>query len=133
MIRNGVYMVNQFAIIGDFGLMGNYEVKPIYNVYLMYKEFGQERLYASSGEELVSVFASVREDGSLAVMVVNLAAEAQQVPLTISGWSLPAEAQVLLFDKDHAAEVQPALTIGPQTTLELSPESMLLLVLPTEN
>ncbi len=133
MIRNGVYMVNQFAIIGDFGLMGNYEVKPIYNVYLMFKEFGQERLYASSGEELVSVFASVREDGSLAVMVVNLAAEAQQVPLTISGWSLPTEAQVWLFDKDHAAEAQPALTIDPQTTLELSPESMLLLVLPAGN
>ncbi|MCW5873132.1 MAG: hypothetical protein KIS88_00650 [Anaerolineales bacterium] len=130
MIRNGVYMVNQFAIAGTFGMMTNYEVRPIYNVYLMYKEFGQELVHASSGEELVSVFASLREDGSLAVMVVNLAAETQRVPLTISGWNLPAEAQVLLFDKDHAAEEQLALTIGPDTTLELSPESMLLLVLP---
>lgn len=133
MIRNGAYMVNQFAILGEFGLMGKHEVKPIYNVYLMYKEFGQERLYASSSEEMVSVFASRREDGRLAVMIINRAAEAQQLPLTINGWALPAEAEMLLFDKDHAALTQPALTIGPATEIELSPESMLLLVLPAGN
>lgn len=130
MIRNGVYMVNQFAIIGQFGLMGNYEVKPIYNVYLMYKEFGDELLYASSDEELVSIFASVREDGALAVMVNNLAAEAKQVPLTLSGWGYSGEAQVLLFDKEHAATAQPGIQVGPETMLTLSPESMLLLIIP---
>jgi alpha-L-arabinofuranosidase len=130
MIRNGVYMVNQFAIIGEFGLMNNYDVNPIYNVYLMYKEFGQQRLQASSDQALVSVFASLREDGRLALIVVNLSAEAQQVPLTIAGWQLPAQAEVLLFDKDHAAVPQPALNLNPQSELQLSPESMLLLLVP---
>ncbi|MCL4257541.1 MAG: hypothetical protein KJZ53_03310 [Anaerolineales bacterium] len=130
MIRNGVYMVNQFAIIGQFGLMGNYEVKPIYNVYLMYKEFGQELVYASSDDELVSIFAAEREDGALAVMVNNLAAEAKSIPLTLSGWEYSGEAQVLLFDKEHAATAQPAIQIGAETQLELSPESMLLLIIP---
>lgn len=130
MIRNGVYMVNQFAIIGQFGLMGNYEVKPIYNVYLMYKEFGDELVYASSDEDLVSVFASVREDGALAVMVNNLAAEAKQVPLSLNGWNYSGEAQVLLFDKEHAATAQPGIQVGPETMLTLSPESMLLLIIP---
>ncbi|QYK50757.1 MAG: hypothetical protein KF701_10205 [Anaerolineales bacterium] len=130
MIRNGVYMVNQFAIIGQFGLMGNYEVKPIYNVYLMYKEFGQELVYASSEDELVSIFAAEREDGALAVMVNNLAAEAKSIPLTLSGWEYSGEAQVLLFDKEHAATAQPAIQIGADTQLELSPESMLLLIIP---
>ncbi|UYN89057.1 MAG: hypothetical protein KIT08_08145 [Anaerolineales bacterium] len=130
MIRNGVYMVNQFAIAGNFGLMTNYEVRPIYSVYLMYKEFGQELVYASSDEDLVSVFASVREDGALAVMVINLAAEARQVPLTLNGWDYSGQAQALLFDKEQAAVVQPPLQVSNETLLDLSPESMLLLIIP---
>lgn len=130
MIRNGVYMVNQFAIAGTFGMMTNYEVRPIYNVYLMYKSFGQERVYASSDDALVSVFASLREDGALAVMMVNLAAEAKEIPLTIEGLPLPATAEVTLFDAQHAAEPQPALLFSQGAALQLTPESMLLLVFP---
>jgi hypothetical protein len=127
MIRQGAYMVNQFAIIGDFGLMGNYEVKPIYNVYLMYKNFGVQRVAATPDDGMVSVFAAKRDDGALTVMVVNLASEASQIPLTVAGQD-GAITEAYLFDKEHAA-VQvdvPAWTSG--TTLNLTPESMLLLV-----
>jgi hypothetical protein len=132
MIRNGVYMVNQFAIIGDYGLMGNYEVKPIYNVYLMFKEFGVERVHAASADEPVSVFAARKAGGELTVLIVNRSSEARQAVLSIDGISLPAEASVLLFDEEHPAVALEQMSIANGATLELTPLSMLLLTFPAE-
>ncbi len=130
MIRQGAYMVNQFALAGDFGMLTNYDVRPIYHVYQMYKEFGLERLYASSDDPLVSIFAARRTDGALALMVINLAAETREVPLQIDAYDLPATAAVTLFDKDHPAQAMTPLQVSEGIRLQLSPESMLLLVLP---
>jgi hypothetical protein len=127
MIRQGAYMVNQFAIIGDFGMMGNYEVKPIYNVYLMYKNFGVQRVYAASDDPLVSVFAARRTDGALTVMVINLASEATEIPLTVAG-EQGTISEAYLFDEEHAAVQIEAPNWASGDVLELSPESMLLLV-----
>ncbi|MBX3048900.1 MAG: hypothetical protein KIT46_01205 [Anaerolineales bacterium] len=130
MIRGGAYMVNQFALAGDFGMLTNYDVRPIYHVYQMYKAFGQERLYASSDDPLVSIFASRRADGALVLMVINLAAEAREMALQIDSLDLPATAEVTLFDKDHPAEALTPLQVSEGIRLQLTPESMLLLVLP---
>lgn len=132
LIRGGAFMVNQFAIAGDFGLMGNYEVRPIYNVYLMYKHFGSEQVFASSADELVSIFAALRDDGALTVMLVNRASEVRQVPFAITGFDLTAPANVYLFDHEHAAEAIPAVDLSAETELVLSPESMLLLEIPAQ-
>jgi hypothetical protein len=120
-------MVNQFAIIGDFGMMGNYEVKPIYNVYLMYKNFGVQRVYAASDDPLVSVFAARRTDGALTVMVINLASEATEIPLTVAG-EQGTISEAYLFDEEHAAVQIEAPNWASGDVLEPSPESMLLLV-----
>lgn len=129
MIRQGAYMVNQFAIIGDFGLMGNYEVKPIYNVYTMFKNFGVQRVFAASDTPMVSVFAATRTDGALTVMIVNLASEVSAIPLTLAGTEgVPAEAY--LFDKEHASVQVDVPEWESGGILELTPESMLLLVFP---
>jgi hypothetical protein len=132
LIRAGVFMVNQFAIAGDFGLLGIYEPRPIYNVYLMYKHFGSEQVFASSADDLVSIFAALRDDGALTVMLVNRASEVRQVPFAITGFDLTAPANVYLFDHEHAAEAIPAVDLSGETELVLSPESMLLLEIPAQ-
>jgi hypothetical protein len=130
MIRQGAYMVNQFAIIGDFGLMDKYEPYPIYFVYIMYKNFGTERLLATSSDPMVSVFAAKREDGAITVMLVNRAAEAKEVPLTVEGLSTSLDASAILFDHEHNAEAVDDVTIGADFIVTMTPESMLLLTFP---
>jgi hypothetical protein len=132
MIGTGAYMVQQFAISGQFGLMDNYHPKPIYYVYKMYQGFGDQRLFAASDVDLVSVFAAQRADGAITIMIINRSAEAQQVPLTIANGQAPGAAQAWLFDAQHAAEQVDDVNLAPESTLELGPESMLLLVLPTD-
>jgi hypothetical protein len=130
MIRQGVYMVNQFAIIGDFGLMDKYEAYPIYYVYLMYKNFGTERLLATSSDSMVSLFAAKREDGTVTLMLINRAAEAKDIPLTIAGLETSISASAILFDHEHSAEAVADVTLGQSFTVTMTPESMLLLSFP---
>lgn len=132
MVREGVFMVQQFAISGQFGLMDNYNPKPIYYVYKMYQGFVDQRLFAASDLDLVSIYAAERQDGTITIMVINRSAETQQVPLTIANGPAPGAAQVWLFDAQHNAEQVEDIEIGAETTLELAPESMLLLVLPAD-
>jgi hypothetical protein len=132
LIRAGVFMVNQFAIAGDFGLLGTYEVRPIYNVYLMYKHFGSELVFSSSSDELISVFAAIRDDGALTIMLINRASEVRQIPFAINGFDLTAPANVYLFDHEHAAEAIPPVDLGAETQLLLLPESMVLLEIPAQ-
>jgi hypothetical protein len=128
MIRQGALMVNQFAISSEWGLMGNYEVRPIYYVYRMYQRFGIEGLYASSDDPDVSVFAATTAEGVPTLMIVNLASQPVTKTLTIAGGTVPARAEAWLFDQDHNAEQIKSIELGATTQLTLSPESMLLLI-----
>jgi hypothetical protein len=128
LIRQGAFMVNQFAIVGDFGLMDNYEVKPIYYVYVLYQRFGVERVYASSDDPGVSIFAAKRPDGALTLMIVNLESTAVDKTLKIDNAALTAPAETWLFDKAHKAEPVDPTPLGAAATLHLPAESMSLLV-----
>ncbi len=129
MIRQGTFIVNQFAIIGEFGLMGNYEVKPIYYVYPMYRHFGQTLLYTASDDPNVSIFAARRADGALTLMLINLGAEAADKTLTLDNTAPADSAETWLFDKSHAAVQVAPTPLDATTTLHLSPESMTLLII----
>lgn len=131
MIRQGVFMVNQFAIIGEFGLMDKYNVYPSYYVYLMYQKFGNERIYASSDTKYVSILASKREDGKTAIMVINLGSSEVMQQLTLANFTSDQLAETWLFDKAHNAEKVDDTKLGSTTTLKLSPESMTLFVIPS--
>lgn len=128
MIRQGVDIVAQWDLSKEFGIVGAYEPHPMYYTYVMYQHFGTERLYASSDEPQVSIFAAQRADGTLTLMVINLASETVTKPLQFANFAPPAQAETWLFDKDHAAEqiTATALTVP----LTLPPESMTLLVIP---
>jgi hypothetical protein len=129
LIRQGAFIVNQFAIVGDWGLMDNYEVKPIYYVYLMYQRFGTQRAYASSDDPQLSIFAARRTDGALTLMIVNLAAAPAEKTLTLANVDPPASAETWRFDQDHAAVQVDPTPLGASTTLTLPPESLTLLIL----
>lgn len=129
MIRQGTYMVNQFAIIGDWGLMDNYEPYPIYYVYMMYKHFGVERLQAASDLPDVSIFAARRTDGIPTVLVVNRASQARTATLTLAHGETPNRAETWLFDREHAAVSMPPVQLDTVNRLEFPPQSMTLFVL----
>lgn len=114
---------------GGTGLMATYEVRPTYYVYQLYQQFGQTRLLAESTAENVTIYAAKRADGALTLIVVNLADTAQTVPLQIENFA-GGDAEVWLFDAEHAAEPVEALPFAEEMTLELSPQSISLYVFP---
>jgi hypothetical protein len=97
LIEQKVDMVDQFALATQYGIVGSQDVNPIYYDYLMYQRFGTELVRSASDDPLVSVYASRRPDGTLAVLIVNLSATTQTKQLTILGWR-GTSAEEWLFD-----------------------------------
>jgi alpha-L-arabinofuranosidase len=101
-----VFMVNQWVLsqrTTGLGLIDGDEPRPTFFVFPLYKNFGSEQVYASSGAEFVDVFASKRADGALTLMIINLSDEEQRLPLQVEGIRLN-EAEVWLLDATHNAE-----------------------------
>ncbi len=126
LIEQDVTMVDQFDLAGTWGIVGAIAPNPMYYTYLMYKEFGTERVRAVSDDRYVSVYASRRPDGTLAIMIVNLGPTAQTKPLTVLGWA-GHSADVWLFDASHKAQ-QVAGTTLATGSVTLPPESVTLLI-----
>ncbi len=135
-IEHDVEIVAHFALqssptLGGWGLFSKYEARPAYYVYRMYQNFGSERLYASSGEELVSVYAAERDDGAVTVMVVNRDDKVRSLPLHFAGDLMATKpAEVWLFDAEHAAELLGSAVIGSGDEITLPPLSLTLYVFP---
>jgi hypothetical protein len=116
MIKNGVFMANQWALTakagyGGLGLVGQRDVFPTYYTYQMYKKFGDELIYSSSDDPDLSIYAARRADGALTVLVINLSLESMTKALQIRDRA-QVQAETWLFDPTHRAE-----NIG---TIELS-------------
>lgn len=126
-----VFMVNQWVLSQrstGLGLFQGSTARPTFYVFPLYKNFGSEQLYATSGVEDVDIFAARRDDGALTLMVINLSDEEQQIPLQVTGVEL-IEAEVWLLDKAHNAEnlgLQPFTAAG---LLTLPPQSATLYVI----
>lgn len=127
MIRQGATLVAQFALVGEYGLMGKWDVLPIYYVYRMYQHFGSELVGAVSDDPHISVFAARRADGTLTVMLINLEDTAVEKPLRVEGVDPNRAVEVRLFDIDHRAEQLPGQPLGEKVTLP--PQSMMLLTI----
>ncbi len=132
MIRQNVDIVAQFALIGELGLLAKYQVHPIYYVYPMYQHFGTERLFASSDNPDLSVFAAKRQDGTLTVMVINLGIEETSYPLRLSGNISSAASEVWRLDASHQAENIGSQSITSGEAITLPGESMTLYVFPAK-
>jgi hypothetical protein len=132
-IDEKVFMVNQWMLAnssglpGGWGLLSSGGVRPTYYVYQMYNHFGTERVSAASGIKDVSVYAAKRADGTLTLMVVNLADSKQLVPLVMHGKKL-SKAEVWLFDAGHKAERLGERGFPADGRLELPAQSITLYV-----
>lgn len=131
LMNANVLMVNQWVLSQrstGLGLFQGSTVRPTFYVFPLYKNFGSEQLFATSGVEDVDIFAARRDDGALTVMVINLSDAEQQIPLQVTGMEL-VEAEVWRLDKTHNAEnlgVQPFTAVG---LLTLPPQSATLYVI----
>ncbi len=134
LIRDGAFIVNYFDFQsnpsrGGWGLLGSYEVRPTYYTYQLYKRFGNELVYASSSVPDLSVYAALRDDGMLSVLVVNLGDDPQVHPLHLDGATVAGPAEVWRLDAEHNAErlddlalrAEPLSAPGQSVTLYLIP------------
>ncbi|NIV29403.1 MAG: hypothetical protein GWN58_07810 [Anaerolineae bacterium] len=111
-------------------MLARFEVRPTYYVYQMYKQFGDELLYASSDDPDVSIYAARRQDGTLTLMLINLGPEEKRKPLHLENVTPTGSAEVWLFDADHQAERIGAQAIADGAEITLPAQSISLYVLP---
>jgi hypothetical protein len=133
LIRHDVLMANQFALAeapGTFGLglLSRDGPHPSYWVYQMYAMFGRERVYASSDEPLLPLYAARRDDGALTLMVINLASEPMDTTLRLDHLAPAGPAETWLFDAEHQAARVDDTPLAAETALHVPAEAMLLLV-----
>jgi hypothetical protein len=129
MIKNDTFMLTQFAISGNFGMMSRSELNSTGLAYVMFSRFGNERIYASSDQQDVSVYAAKRPDGALTVMVINLSSEPKTVNLRIDNFN-GGQAEVWRLDMNNRATQVQSLQLAAINTLNLSRESVTLYILP---
>lgn len=131
MLKNDVFMANIWSLTakggyGGLGLVGQSDVYPVYYTYQLYGMFGEELVYSASDVSGLSVYAAVRDDGMLTVMVVNLSAEAQEKALVIA--DQPAvKAEAWLFDPEHKVENVGEVELGEGVIFP--PQSVTLFIL----
>lgn len=112
----------------DFGLLDRYNARPPYYVYQLYKQFGQELLYSSSGIENVSVYAARREDGALTIIAINLGDNEAAAPLSLARFTPGGEAEVWRLDAEHNAEQVENVEVKDGGELLLPARSMTLYI-----
>lgn len=110
------------------GLMDSYNLRPTYYIFQIYKRFGNHLLAAHSPEDMVSVFAAKKDDGTVTVILVNRGETAATKPLKLEKGDALKLAEVYLFDKGHNAEsvAPPAFANG--SPVELAGASATLLI-----
>ncbi len=131
MIKNGVFMANEWALTakGGFdglGLVGPLDVYPAYYAYQLYKKFGNELVYSSADDPDLSIYAARREDGALTVMVINLSVEEKTKAIRI-GDQAQVQAEAWLFDPDHKAENMG--TVELSNDIAVPPQSITLYII----
>lgn len=116
MIRNKVDIVAFFTLqtsSDGFGLLAHYDARPTYYTYQLYKQFGSTLIESTSSDPDVSVTAAARPDGTLTLMLVNLAAQARTVKLV--GVTSTAPPAVWRLDAQHKAEQIDAANATPDS------------------
>jgi hypothetical protein len=88
----------------SFGLIGGSQVRPTYYTVQMYARFGSEAVMTASDVPDVNIYAALRDDGALTMMIVNLSAESATMPLTITGFDPAEEAELWRLDAEHRGE-----------------------------
>lgn len=123
------FMLRAGGGFGGFGILGDREVYPTYYVYQIYQRFGSSLVYSSSDDPDVSIYAALRDDGALTLVVINLGSEAQEKRLMLEGFEPAGPAEVWLFDAEHQAERVGEQVVADGVSLALPAQSISLLIL----
>lgn len=126
-----VFMANQWVLsqrTTGLGLFQGEIIRPTYYVFPLYKNFGNQQVYAASGLADVDIFAAKREDGRLSLMVINLSDIEQNIPLQIKGEKL-TDAEVWLLDTTHNAENLGIQSFSTDGTVTLPAQSASLYII----
>lgn len=134
MANLGVEMGAHFALQGTTwqGLVGMLkDPRPAHDVYQLYAHWGTTQVAAESSDgSLLPAFASLHDDGQLAVIVINkYPTQAREATLTIEGFQPSGQAQVWLQDEEHLAAELPAIAVADAFPYTFPPYSVTLLIL----
>jgi alpha-L-arabinofuranosidase len=133
LIRARSTIVAQFCLgaisgqgIGIFGPISyGPQPLPIYQVYPLYQQFGNQLVHSSSDDESLPIVASRRTDGKLAILVINHAATERSAPIILEGAQVTGPAEVWSFAEDHpvqqrgTADINGAIAFEPQSATVL--------------
>ncbi len=101
----------------SFGLIGGYDVRPTYYTVQLYSRFGSQVVMTASDVPDVNIYAALRDDGALTIMIVNLSAETATIPLKIMGFDPADEAEVWRLDAEHKGERLGMQPLGSQISV----------------
>ena len=115
LIRQQVDITAHFALQtdtpnGGWGLLSENGIRPTYSVYQLYRQFGQELVYASADETGVSIYAALREDDRLAIIIINSGRQDISKALQFGPPGTTGLAEIWLLDASR-----PGQKIGEQT------------------
>jgi hypothetical protein len=108
-------------------------VQPVYHVFRLFKEFGDQLLRAESDQPLLPAYASRRGDGALSVMVVNKSPDtAYRAAISLQGARALGRTELWRHTEEQPAAV--GIYAGPLDPLDVTfpPYSTSLLVIPVE-
>ncbi len=127
-INQDVEMVAFFTLSHNDGttLLTSDGPSPTYYVYQLFKQFGNERLFADSGLDEVSIYGAKQDDGTVTLIVVNRGDEDVVAPLKVAHYDGGETAVLHRFDAEHNAENLGEVSISE---LELPGQSISLYVL----
>lgn len=134
-IRKQVEIVNYFALAATqsgFGLIDRYSVRPTYYVYQLYQQFGGELVFSESPDNDVTIYAALREDGTLTLVIINLSDVEQQRQIQLENFTPGGVAQVWRFDAEHEAEPLDDMTVSEADIVTFPGQSITLYVVPAQ-
>lgn len=133
LIRHQVEIVAYWDLRGDaarsWGLMGVHDLRPTYYIYLLYGKFGTQ-LVETSGDDDVSIYGALREDGSLSLMVINLSSMDQRRRLALHNYEGSGPAEVWRLDSEHLATQLEDMPFKDGMTLDVPAASVTLYIVP---
>lgn len=134
LIRNQVEIVAYWDVQGGsnrgWGLLGSYDVRPTAYTYYMYRHFGTELLDAISTTPDVTIYAAKRDDGTLTLMVINLAPDEMSSTLSLVDFVAGGDAEIWRYDTDHKVEQIDSEAITDGSTITVPGQSMTVYVIP---
>jgi hypothetical protein len=136
MIKNQVEITAHFTLAlpgagGGFGLLDRYNPRPTYYVFRMYRHFGSEQVAAESADPDVTIYAALRDDGALTLMVINLGPIEATKTLELEGLAPGGVAEVWRFDAEHDAERQlDDMELADGSLVTLPGQSLTLFIIP---